>query len=71
MKDFIDREMMARMITEIIVADIMSTYPATDKALDSDSTTEKNMAWIELHEDVLDEAYDMSKEYKEYKDDAN
>ena len=66
MKDFIDREMMARMITEIIVADIMSTYPATDKALDSGSTTEKSMAWIELHEDVLDKAYDMSKEYKEY-----
>ena len=38
---------------------------------DIDSTTEKSMAWIELHEDVLDEAYDMSKEYKEYKDDAN
>ena len=29
-------------------------------------SAEKSMAWIELHEDVLDEAYDMSKEYREY-----
>ena len=71
MKDFMDKDIMARIIAEIIVADIMATAPATDKALDSDSITEKKMAWIELHEDVLDEAYDMSKEYKEYKDDAN
>ena len=28
--------------------------------------TEKPTAWIELHEDVLDEAYDMSKEIREY-----
>ena len=70
MKDFIDREMMARMITEIIVADIMSTYPATTEN-GQGTSAEKSMAWIELHEDVLDEAYDMSKEYKEYKDDAN
>ena len=62
---------MARIIAEMIVADIMATAPATDIVLDSDSTTEKNMAWIELHEDVLEKAYDMSKEYKEYKDDAN
>ena len=62
----IDKDIMARVIAEMIVADIMSTTPATEKALDSDSTTEKKMAWIELHEDVLDEAYDMSKEYREY-----
>ena len=37
----------------------------TDRALNSEPTTEK-MAWIELHEDVLDEAYDMSKEYRVY-----
>ena len=66
MKFDIDKEMMARIITEMIVADIMSTYPTGVKALDSGSTTEKKMAWIELHEDVLDEAYDMSKEYREY-----
>ena len=62
----IDKDIMARVIAEMIVADIMAHTPATDKALDSDSNTEKSMAWIELHEDVLDEAYDMSKEYREY-----
>jgi len=62
----IDKDIMARVIAEMIVADIMSTAPAPEKALDSDSTTEKKMAWIELHEDVVEEAYDMSKEYRKY-----
>jgi hypothetical protein len=69
-------EMVARMIVMLAMDEairdkgLLAIGP-TDIALDSDSITEKSMAWIELHEDVLDEAYDMSKEYKEYKDDAN
>jgi hypothetical protein len=41
----------------------------TDNPTDSAETTthaEKPMAWIEVYDDVLDEAYDMSKEYREY-----
>ena len=56
-------------IMNMIVAEALMkaiTERPTDKVLDSDSIPEKNMAWIELHEDVLDEAYDMSKEYRKY-----
>ena len=65
MKDFMDKDIMARIIAEIIVADIMATTPATTES-GRGKSAEKSMAWIELHEDVLEEAYDMSKEYKEY-----
>jgi hypothetical protein len=65
MKDFMDKDIMARIIAEIITADIMASYP-TSSAEKSLTTTEKPVAWIELHEDVLEEAYDMSKEYREY-----
>ena len=57
-------EMMNRIVADTI-RDILTNRP-TSIAIDSDSTTEKPMAWIELHEDVLEEAYDMSKEYREY-----
>ena len=60
-----DKDIMARIIAEIIVADIMATAPATTEN-GRETSAEKSMAWIELHEDVLDEAYDMSKEYREY-----
>ena len=68
-------EMVARMIVMLAMDEAIRDKSSfsigpTDIALDSDSTPE-NMAWIELHEDVLDKAYDMSMEYKEYKDDAN
>ena len=59
------REIVARAIFEFEANRGFSTDAPTDIALDSDSTPE-NMAWIELHEDVLDKAYGMSKEYKEY-----
>ena len=65
MKDFMDKDIMARIIAEIITADIMATAPATTEN-DQRKSAEKSMAWIELHEDVLEEAYDMSKEYREY-----
>jgi len=61
----IEKEVMYRIMAESIAKAIFTNTPA-DIALDSGSTTEKKMAWIELHEDVLDEAYDMSKEYREY-----
>ena len=61
----IDKDIMARVIAEMIVADIMATTPATADA-GRGTSAEKNMAYIELHEDVLEEAYDMSKEYREY-----
>jgi len=57
-------EMMNRIVADTI-RDILTNRP-TGIADNSGSTTEKPMAWIELHEDVLEEAYDMSKEYREY-----
>jgi hypothetical protein len=65
MKDFMDKDIMARIIAEIIVADIMATTPA-DSAEKTQKHTEKPIAWIELHEDDIDKAYEMSKEYREY-----
>ena len=64
-------EMVARMIVALAMDEAirdngLKPMGPADIALDSDSTPEKSMAWIELHEDVLEEAYDMSKEYKEY-----
>ena len=37
----------------------------SDSPTDRAKPTEK-MAWIEVYDDVLDEAYDMSQEYREY-----
>ena len=65
MKFDIDKETMARIITEMIVADIMSTYPTT-KALDSGSNTEKKMAWIEMDEDEVDKAFEKGISTREY-----
>ena len=61
----IEREVMYRIMAESIAKAIFTNTPA-DMVLDSDSTTEKKMAWIEVYDDVLDEAYDMSQEYREY-----
>jgi hypothetical protein len=57
-------EMMNRIVADTI-RDILTNRP-TGIESNRGSTTEKPMAWIELHEDVLEEAYDMSKEYREY-----
>ena len=57
-------EMMNRIVADTI-REILTNRP-TDIDSSRGSTTEKKMAWIELHEDVLEEAYDMSKEYREY-----
>ena len=61
----IDEDMLKKVIAEMIVADIMATTPATND-VGRETSAEKSMAYIELHEDVLEEAYDMSKEYREY-----
>jgi len=60
----IEREIIDRFIAESIMK-ALSDNPADEYKADQQNTTEK-MAWIELHEDVLDEAYDMSQEYREY-----
>jgi len=57
-------EMMNRIVADTI-REILTDTP-TSIAEKTRKHTEKTMAWIELHEDVLDEAYDMSKEYREY-----
>jgi len=64
MEDKDMRDIMNKILAETILKAI--TDSPTDKALDSDSISEKKMAWIELHEDELDKAYDMSQEYREY-----
>jgi len=65
MKFDISKEDIINQIVADTIKDILTNNPADGIALDSDSTTEK-MAWIELQEDVLEEAYDMSKEIREY-----
>ena len=65
MKFDIDKETMARIITEMIVADIMSTYP-TSRAENTQTTTEKRMAWIEMDEDEVDRAFEKGISTREY-----
>lgn len=56
-------EMINRIVADTVVK-ILATHPS-DSAY-SGSITENKMAWIELQEDELDKAYNMSKEIKEY-----
>jgi hypothetical protein len=71
MDKYIDREMMARIIAEMIVSDIMSTYP-TSMAEKSPYTTENRIcADIELDDEELDKGYYKSMSTRKYKDDAN
>ena len=65
MKFDIDKETMALIITEMIVADIMSTYP-TSRAENTQTTTEKRMAWIEMDEDEVDKAFEKGISTREY-----
>jgi len=65
MKFDISKEDIINQIVADTIREILTNNPA-DIALDSDSSTENKVAYIELHEDELDEAYDMSKEYREY-----
>ena len=56
-------------IMNMIIAEALmkavSEHPTTSDIADQPNRTEK-MAWIEVYDDVLDEAYDMSQEYREY-----
>ena len=71
MDKYIDREMMARIIAEMIVSDIMSTYP-TSMAEKSPYTTENRICVdIELDDEELDKGYYKSMSTRKYKDDAN
>ena len=55
-------EMMNRIVSDTI-REILFGNP-TSIAEETMKHTEKPMAWIELHEDVLEEAYDMYREYE-------
>ena len=63
MDEDIDK-IMNMMVAEALMRAI-TERPAPEHIADQPNSTEK-MAWIELHEDVLEEAYDMSQEYREY-----
>jgi hypothetical protein len=55
-------------IIGMIVADtimsILTDNPTTQTTRKVDST--ESIAWIEVYDDEIDKAYDMSQEYKEY-----
>ena len=55
-------------IVERIVADtimsIQTDNPTNKTTRQGDST--ESIAWIEVYDDELDKAYDMSQEYREY-----
>jgi hypothetical protein len=55
-------------IVERIVADtimsILTDNPTNKTTRQADST--ESIAWIEVYDDELDKAYDMSQEYREY-----
>ena len=63
----IEKDIIDRFIAEAILKAL--TEP-TDNPTDIEQTTthteKPSMAWIEVYDDELDKAYDMSKEYREY-----
>ena len=63
MEDISKDELINRIVADTIMRII------TDNPTDINQTTtraEKTVAWIEVYDDVVDEAYEMSKEIKEY-----
>ena len=60
----IEKDIINRFIAESILK-ALSDNPAGRDIAEKQNPTEK-MAWIEVYEDEVEEAYDMSKEYKEY-----
>ena len=56
-------EMMNRIVADTIMK-IITTHPTTTP--EKSTPAEKTVAWIEVYDDVLDEAYEMSREIKEY-----
>jgi len=60
----IDKEDIINMIVADTIRGILADNPTNTTTRQGDSA--ESIAWIELHEDVLDKAYDMSKEIREY-----
>jgi len=60
----IEKDIINRFIAESILK-ALSDNPAVEHIADQRNPTEK-MAWIEVYEHEVKEAYDMSKEYRKY-----
>ena len=60
----IERDIINRFIAESILK-ALTDNPADKDIADKQNHTEK-IAWIEVYEDEVEEAYDMSKEVREY-----
>ena len=65
MEDRDMRDIMNKILADTILKAILPDNPTTSTTRTKDST--ESIAWIELHEDEIDKAYDMSQEYKEYR----
>ena len=65
MEDRDMRDIMNRILADTILKAILPDNPTTSTIRKEDST--ESIAWIELQEDEIDRAYDMSQEYKEYR----
>tara|TARA_R110002020_G_scaffold91899_1_gene222921 strand:+ start:252 stop:443 length:192 start_codon:yes stop_codon:yes gene_type:complete len=60
----IEKDIINRFIAESILK-ALTDNPADKSIADKQNHTEK-IAWIEVYEDEVEEAYDMSKEVREY-----
>ena len=65
MEDRDMRDIMNKILADTILKAILPDNPTTSTTRMKDST--ESIAWIELQEDEIDKAYDMSQEYKEYR----
>ena len=63
MEDISKDELINRIVADTIMR-ILTDNPTNIEK--TQTRAEKSMAWIEVYDDVLDEAYDMSQEYREY-----
>ena len=61
--DISDEEIINQIVADTIMK-IITAHPTTTP--EKSTPAEKTVAWIEVYDDVLDEAYEMSKEIKEY-----
>ena len=65
MEDRDMKDIMNKILADTILKAILPDNPTTSTTRKKDST--ESIAWIELQEDEIDKAYDMSQEYKEYR----
>ncbi len=63
MEDISKDELINRIVADTIMRILTDTPTDIEK---TPTRAEKSVAWIEVYDDVLDEAYDMSQEYREY-----